>query len=274
MHLVGLVVLRGRVTHALAGDDVHDHRRVEGPRPPERYLHRVLVVPVDRTDVLDPEVGEQHLRRERVLDPGLDGVHALVAHLTDDRDPAHRLAALFEHPFVGRLQPQAGHVFGEAADRRRVAAAVVVDDDHDRPSSGRDVVQRLPAHAAGECAVADHGHHVPVAVPGKLERLGQPVGVGQRRTGVAGFHPVVLALLARRIAGQAALLAQGVEFVAATRQHLVHVGLVAGVEDDRVVWRIEHPVQRERELDHTEVRAEMPAGCSHLVDQEFTDLTC
>ena len=30
-------------------------------------------------------------------------------------------------------------------------------------------------------------------------------------------------------------------------------------------------MQGERELHHTEVRAEMPAGCSDLVDQKFAD---
>ncbi len=57
----------------------------------------------------------------------------------------------------------------------------------------------------------------------------------------------------------------------ATRQHLVHIGLVPGVEDDRIVRRVEHPMQSKGELDHTEVGAEVPAGCSDLVNQEFAD---
>ena len=186
--------------------------------------------------------------------------------------PRTACAALLQQLLVAGLQPQRRKVIGEPADGRRVAAAVVVDDDDDRAAGRGDVVQRLPAHAAGECAVADDGDHVPVAVPGQLEGLGQPVGVGQRRTGVAGLDPVVVALGARRIAGEAVLLAKRVELVAATGQHLVHVGLMAGVEDDRVVRRVEHPVQCERELDDTEVGTEMPTGCSDLVDQELSDL--
>ncbi len=235
MHLVGFVVLGRRIAHALAGDDVHDHRSVEAPRVAQCTFHGVLVVSVDRADVLQAEVGEHHLRRQRVLDARLDAVHALVAELADDRHAPDGLAALLENLLVARLQPQPGHVLGEAADGRRVAAAVVVDDDHDRPPGRGDVVERLPAHAAGQRAVADDGDHVAVAVPGQLERLGQPVGIRQRRAGVAGFHPVVLALAARRIARKAALLAQRVEVVAATGQHLVHIGLMPGVEDDRIV---------------------------------------
>jgi hypothetical protein len=46
---------------------------------------------------------------------------------------------------------------------------------------------------------------------------------------------------------------------------------VPGIEDDRIVGRIEHTVQRQCEFDNTEVGAEMPACCSDLVDQEFAD---
>ena len=48
VHLLGLVGLGRPVAHALAGDDVHDHRRVEATRVAQRHLHRVLVVSVDR----------------------------------------------------------------------------------------------------------------------------------------------------------------------------------------------------------------------------------
>ena len=43
-------------------------------------------------------------------------------------------------------------------------------------------------------------------------------------------------------------------------QQLVHVGLVAGVEDDRVPRRVEDAVQRDGELDDAEVGAEVAAG--------------
>ena len=64
MHLLGLVGLGRAVTHALAGGDVHDHRCVEAAGKAQRRLDGVLVVPVDGADVLEPEVGEHHLRRQ------------------------------------------------------------------------------------------------------------------------------------------------------------------------------------------------------------------
>lgn len=105
---------------------------------------------------------------------------------------------------------------------------------------------------------------MPVAVSGQLERLGQPVRVRQRRAGVARLHPVVLALGTRRIPRQPALLTQGCEVLAASGQHLVDVGLVTGVEDDRIVRRVEYPVQRQGEFHHSQVRPQMPPVAATL----------
>ena len=82
---------------------------------------------------------------------------------------------------------------------------------------------------------------------------------------------VVLALRALRVPGETALHAQAAEIVPAGEQ-LVHVALVAGVEDDRVVRRVEDPVDRHREFDNTEVRPEVTAGLGHLGHEEPADL--
>ena len=136
---------------------------------------------------------------------------------------------------------------------------------------GGDVVQRLPAHAAGERAVADDRDDVAL-LAAQRERLGQAVGVGQRGRGVAVLDEVVLALGLARVAGEAAALAQQVEAVLAAGDDLVHVRLVAGVEQEPVLGRVEDPVQREGELDHAQVGAEVPAGAGDLRDQEVADL--
>ena len=180
VHLFGFVVLGRRIPVALAGHRVHDHRRAEAAGESQRVLQGVLVVAVDGADVLQAEVGEHGLRGQRVLDARLDAVHRLVADLADDRHAAHRRPGPLQQSLVDRLQPQPGEVVGQAADGRRIAATVVVDHDDHRPPGRGDIVQRLPAHAAGERSVPDDGDHVPVALPGQLEGLGQAVGVGER----------------------------------------------------------------------------------------------
>ena len=96
MHLFGLVGLGRAVAHALARDDVHDHRTAEAAGTAQRGLHGMLVMAVDRPDVLQSQVGEHQLRRQRVLDAGLDAVHDVVGKLADDRHPADRAAAPFQ----------------------------------------------------------------------------------------------------------------------------------------------------------------------------------
>lgn len=81
---VGLVQQRGRVPPALLGEAVHQHRAVEAFRPAERGLDGRDVVPVDRPDVLEPQVLEHALRGEGVLEPLLRAVQRLVQRLSDD----------------------------------------------------------------------------------------------------------------------------------------------------------------------------------------------
>ena len=85
------------------------------------------------------------------------------------------------------------------------------------------------------------------------------------------LHDVVLGLPALRVAGQPTRLAQEAEVLAAGEQ-LVHVGLVPGVEHDRVPRRLEHPVHGDGQLDHTEIGPEVPAGLGDLPYEEGPDL--
>jgi hypothetical protein len=86
------------------------------------------------------------------------------------------------------------------------------------------------------------------------------------------LHQVVLGLRLARVAGQAAVLLQRAELRDAAGQQLVHVRLVAGVEDDAVLGRVEDPVDRDGELDHAQVGSEMAACPRGGLDQEIADL--
>ena len=101
-----------------------------------------------------------------------------------------------------------------------------------RSLAGGDVVQRLPGHAAGERAVADHRDDGAVALPAQRERLGQPVRLGQRGGGVGVLDPVVLGSRPGSGSRTGRLVRSRVEPVGPAGEDLVHVGLVAGVEQD------------------------------------------
>ena len=83
---------------------------------------------------------------------------------------------------------------------------------------------------------------------------------------------VVLGLVPARVAGEAALGAQRVEGGAPAGEHLVDVGLVAGVENDPVARGVEDPVDRQSQLDHAEVGAEVAATAGARCDQLVADL--
>ena len=195
-----------------------------------------------------------------------------------DRAAHHRCAteqvlAPLEEPLVAAGRAQRREVVGETADGRRVGPFVVVDDD-DQPARlvGRDVVERLPGHAARQRTVTDHGDHVAVGQTAQLVGLGDAVGIGQRRRRVGVLDDVVVGLGLARIAREPALALQAREVADAAGDHLVHVGLVAGVPDEPVARRVEDPVQGEGQLDDTEVRSEVASGARDRGDEEGADL--
>ena len=123
-------------------------------------------------------------------------------------------------------------------------------------------------------AVTDDRDNGAVALPSERIRLGQAVRIGQGRRRVRRLDPVVFAFGATRIARQAALLAQRVESVGPAGEDLVHIRLMSGIEQDRIVRRIEDAMHGEGQFDgtSTEVRAEVPTGSGDLLDEESTDL--
>ena len=70
--------------------------------------------------------------------------------------------------------------------------------------------------------------------------------------------------------GQAAALAQRAHALAPAGQNLVRIGLMADIPDQFVVGRVEHVVQRDREFDDAQPRAQMPAGDGDDVDRLLT----
>ena len=89
---------------------------------------------------------------------------------------------------------------------------------------------------------------------------------------MGGAERIVFALGALGEAGQAAALTERADAVAAAGKNLVRIGLVADVPDQAVVRRVEHVMQRDRQLDDAEAGAEMAAGDSDSVDGLLTQL--
>ena len=273
MHLVVRLVDGRRETVALLRHAVDDDGALVIAGIGERVVERIDIVAVDGADILHAQLREHLLRHDGGLDALLHRMQGIEGALAYPTELLETLLAVLHELVIAVLRTDIGQVLGQATNRRRVGTTVVVDH-HDGVARlcRRQVIERLPAHAARQSAVADHGHGV--AVPLALERkcLRQAVHDGNRRRGVRGFRPVVLGLAAVGVAGQAALLTQRIELVCATREHLVHVGLVRGVEDDRIIGRVEGAVQRDGELHDAQIWAQVTAGGGDLLNEQRTHL--
>ena len=133
-----------------------------------------------------------------------------------------------------------------------------------------DVVECLVGHPARQGAIAnDHDHVSGIALP--PHRLSHPGGITETGRRMAVLNEIVLAFGAVRIAAHAAQLAQPRKSLAGTRQQLVDVCLVAGVPEDPVPGALEHPMERQGQLDDAEVGPEVATGLGDGRNQELAD---
>ena len=89
---------------------------------------------------------------------------------------------------------------------------------------------------------------------------------------MARAHDVVLGLGDRAERRQALVLADRVQPVAAARQDLVRVGLVADVPEDLVARAVEERMQGDGQLAGAEVGAEVPADLADRLDDQLAHL--
>ena len=219
----------------------------------------VEIVAIDRADIIKAQFLEQgaaHRQAAREL------VGLACGKMERTRQAAGELLGDLAHAQERARGDDLREVGGEAAYRRRDRHVVVVED-HDQPVAGRrGIVHRLIGHAGGHRAVADNGD--------RLARLvAQLVGDGEAERGrdrgraVRRAERIILALGTLGEAGEAAALPQRADAGAPAGEDLVGIGLVADVPDQHVARRIEHVMDRNRQLDDAESRSEMAAGDAH-----------
>ena len=227
----------------------------------------VHVVAVDHA-----HVGEVELLEEETGCPvGLDRRLDLRPQPFDPpAQPQRQLGQPVLDPLAGvveaRVEPHPVEVARERTDVGRDRHAVVVEDDHDRRLQASGGVQRLVSDAAGQRAVADHGGDLAVLADSLAHRLFEADRVTDRGRGVTGAHDVVLGLEDRAERGQAVVLADCRQRLAAAGEDLVRVGLVTDVPEDLVAGRVEQAVQGDGQLAGAEVGAEVTADLADRVD--------
>ncbi len=269
MESVG-AVLGVRVPFALARHGVDDDRAVVRLRPRDSVLDLSDIVTVDRADIGDAELLEEHPRYEQLLDRLLGSLTCGDHGCPEARPCQSGLDVVTQTP-VARVEPNARQIARERAHVRRDRHLVVVQhDDEPRPQVPC-VVERLERHASGEGTVADDRHDM-LGPPGRVTSGSKAERDGDGVARMAGIMYVVRALGSLREAAHAAVRPQGFEALAAAGEQLVDVGLMAHVPDDLVRGTVERPMQAERELDDAEIGCQVPARHRDGPDELLSDL--
>ena len=265
-----LLLLQRRLEAAsLLRNRVQQHGLVLALQELEGFNQQRQVVPIQRPVVAEAELLEQHARP----DQSFGCLFRLARHVPD------RLAA--------KPLQQSGRAIVQSRDRRighnlvkvlRNRPHVFVDrprivvQHHDQPPGLRgNVVQRLKRDAVGKRRVPAQRHNVFLAAR-HVPRHGHAQRCAQRRARMSRAVAVMFALRTQHEAVQSPRLPDGLEPVVAAGQNLVHIRLVAHVEDKAVPRRVEDVVHRQRQFHHAQVRANMPAGLGNAEDQPLANL--
>ena len=261
-------VLDGRLEPVpLAGQDVEQDRPVQRLDLLQVAAQGLQVVAVDRPDVGEAHLLEEHPAVQRRLQRVLHLLEPAVGLVADQRDRRQELADPLVPVVVHRRHPGLVEVVGQAADGRADRHLVVVEDDQELLAEPGGVVQRLEDDPRGEGPVADDGDRVPVGPAHQLVARLQAQGRRGRAAGVAGHEQVVAALRRVGVAHQAPLGPDRVQLGGAAGDQLVRVDLVAGVPDQAVLGEVERQVQGQAELDDAEVAGEVRRAAADDADE-------
>ena len=227
---------------------------------------------INRTKVADAEVFKEATRLHGVLRRILDLQEKITEAGTQNaRQTIHQAIQVGTHLVVNRVRNHAVQVLAKTADVRCDTHLVIVQDDGHVLLGGANVIDRLVSHTARHGAISNDSDHVVVAVE-MVAGNGKAKSRRNRRRGVARPEAVVNAFVPLEEAGNASLLAQGIESVIAAGQQLVHVRLVPHVPHDLIVGCVEHVVQRKSQFNNAKARCQVTTVLCHLTNDGLADL--
>ena len=267
------VLFRQRIAATFVLERMNDYR--SALRRIARYalciFQLLLIVTIDRSDVMQAELFPDRVRQDQALDRGLDLARNFPRFVAVRQTREEVLTETGE-ALILRIEHDAVAPFGEPSDVLGDRPTVVVEDHHQPLRIDvADVVERLVTRPGGERSVADDGDH---------ERLGRVVlrrnrdaeGVGESGAGMAGRQRVVLALGRLGKSGKAAYRSDGSELFVSAGDEFVRVGLIGRVPDQPIFRAVKHAVDCECQLDGTEVGGQMAAALGDRLDDRVATL--
>ena len=223
----------------------------------------VEIVPIERAYVIEAQLLEERATRRNAARIFLRPLGHLAQALGEE---ARQLLGDVTEAAIGVRGDHAREIGTHGAHGRGDRHVVVIEHDHQAGPARTGIVHRLIGHAGAHGTIADDGHHIAL---GTLE-LGRHRHTQPRRDrgrAVGRAEGIVLALGTLGETRETARLAQRTDAIPPSSQDLVWVALMADIEDQPVIGRVEDMMQRDSELDHAETRSQMAAGHRNRIDR-------
>lgn len=147
---------------------------------------------------------------------------------------------------------------------------VVIDHYDQVRSHFTGIAQAFICLSSAERSVAYHGDDI-FGIPLQISGLSKTAGQADRGGRMSDRKGIVFALLRIGITRNLIVSGRVEERCVTPGQHLVYITLVRNVVHHLIFRRIEHIMQRNRRLDHAEVRADMTAVRTQFSQQGLTD---
>ena len=223
---------------------------------------------IDRAVVADAEIIENHAWRDEALQSCFRLVSELACGFA--ADPLEEPSGVFMEVRVGGIGHQAVQVIRNGAHIFGNRPFVVVENDDEALGGRGDIVQGFKTHAAGEGGISRHADDMLVGAD-LVASGGHAKRGGEGGSGMACPIGIVLTLAAKKKSVESLVLSDRRKSVESSGQELVDIALVADIENELVFRCVEHPVQCNREFDHTEIRPQMAAGLGKNANQFLAD---
>src|SRR5258708_10119310 len=181
----------------------------------------------------------------------------IPAEMAADRQFGEGLADIVLQAVVGRGGGDIGEIFFQGDDVGVDAHAIVIQDDQQVGIRYSGVIHAFEGQACRHRSVPDDGYGLTVRLAVVFGRHRHAQG----RADVGGRMPyakaVILALAAFGKSAQAIIFTIAAEIIAAPREDLMPVGLVAYIPYQLIIGSIEDVMEGHREFDHSQAGCEM-----------------
>ena len=245
------VFFRRFVAAAFLGDDVEQGRSLLVANHLQVFAHQPNIMPIDRSDVAETELFEEHAADHPRLNPFFDLREQSLGRITKDGKLVEDLDHLALESRVERIGSESVQVVGQCADARADRHLVIVEHDDQVFVQFTGVVQRFEDDARWKRAIADDSDALAVALVHQVIARLESEGSGYGTTGVPGHEQIVLALVWVGVSHEPTPLSDGFELSVATSDQFVRIDLVARIPDQSVFAKVEDAVEGQAEFDHT-----------------------